>query len=150
MTAQDTPPPSITHDELLAQGWEPLQAVDYIELVGQVYFRPDGERMRYGFIAEPRHRNRRSVIHGGVIAAFADRVLALAGRRVNDNLPQATIELSIRFIDAAQIGEFIEATPEVIRKTRSVIFVRSTIEVGSRTVATADGIWKILGPRPPA
>ena len=102
--------------------------------------------MRYGFVAEPRHRNRRSVIHGGVLAAFSDRALAMAGRRVNDSGPQATIELSIRFIDAVQIGDFVECAPEVVRKTRSVIFVRGTLFVGERIVATTDGIWKLLAP----
>jgi hypothetical protein len=55
--------------------------------------------------------------------------------------------LSIRFIDAVQIGEFVESIPEIVRKTRSVIFVRGTMMVGSRVVATADGIWRIFAPR---
>jgi len=135
---------------LLARGWRPLGAQDYIELVGQVYSRDEEGGTRFGFFAEPRHRNRRSVIHGGVIAAFADRALASAGRLANNGLAQATIELSVRFIDAVQIGDFVEAKPEVVRKTRSVIFVRSTLNVGARIVATADGIWKVLGQRPPA
>jgi uncharacterized protein (TIGR00369 family) len=133
---------------LLAEGWRPLEAHDYIELVGQVYARDEADGTRFGFFAEPRHKNRRSVIHGGVIAAFADRALASAGRLANNGLAQATIELSVRFIDAVQIGEFVEAKPEVVRKTRSIIFVRSTLNVGPRIVATADGVWKVLA-RPP-
>lgn len=147
MTVSDHAPPGHTHESLLAEGWKPLDSGAYIELVGQVYFKEDGGNTRYGFMTEQRHKNRRGVIHGGVLAAFADRALAMGGRRVNDDLPQATIELSIRFIDAVQIGEFIDLVPEVVRKTRSIIFVRGTLTAGSRTVATADGIWKVLAPR---
>lgn len=139
---------AVTHDTLVADGWAPLDSGGFIEIVGQIYFKEDGDAVRYGFIADPRFKNRRSVLHGGYLSAFADRTLALAGRRVNDSGPQATIELSVRFIDAVQIGEFVESVPEVVRKTRSVIFVRGTMMVGARTVATADGIWRIFAPRP--
>ena len=147
MTATDDASPEVSHDTLLSDGWSVLQTAGYIELVGNVYFKEEKEGVRYGFIAESRHKNRRNVLHGGVLAAFADRTLAMGGRRVNEDLPQATIELSVRFIDAVQVGEFVECMPEVMRKTRSVIFVRGTLMVGSRLVATADGIWKILAPR---
>jgi uncharacterized protein (TIGR00369 family) len=150
MKVNEETPVTHTQETLTSDGWEPLRAVDYIEFVGQVYFKEDGETPRYGFVVEPRHQNRRGVIHGGVLAAFADRALALAGRRVNDGNLQATIELSVRFIDAAHIGEFIETAPEVVRKTRSLIFVRSTMVAGSRIIATADGIWKVFPPRPSA
>jgi acyl-coenzyme A thioesterase PaaI-like protein len=144
MTGPDRSPLAVSHDSLIADGWSPFETAGFVELVGQIYSKEEGERVRYGFIAEPRFKNRRSVLHGGVLAAFADRTLALAGRRVNDNQPQATIELSMRFIDAVQVGEFVESIPEVVRKTRSIIFVRGTMIVGSRIVATADGIWKIF------
>jgi len=144
----DSAAAAVTHDALVADGWAPLDSGGFIEIVGQIYVKEDGDTVRYGFMAEPRFKNRRSVLHGGYLSAFADRTLALAGRRVNNSGPQATIELSVRFIDAVQIGEFVESVPEVVRKTRSVIFVRGTMVVGSRTVATADGIWRIFAPRP--
>jgi acyl-coenzyme A thioesterase PaaI-like protein len=144
----DSAPPTVAHEFLIAAGWRPLDPGGFIEIVGQIYCKEDGDSIRYGFIADPRFKNRRSVLHGGYLSAFADRTLALAGRRVNNSGPQATIELSVRFIDAVQIGEFVESVPEVVRKTRSVIFVRGTMMVGARIVATADGIWRIFSPSP--
>lgn len=144
----DSAPLAVTQDSIISDGWRPLDPTGFIEIVGQIYCKEDGDTVRYGFIADPRFKNRRSVLHGGYLSAFADRTLALAGRRVNNSGPQATIELSVRFIDAVQIGEFVESVPEVVRKTRSVIFVRGTMMVGSRLVATADGIWRIFAPRP--
>jgi acyl-coenzyme A thioesterase PaaI-like protein len=129
---------------LFAAGWESADTPGFIELVGPILYKEDGGRLRLGFLAGPKHENRRGVVQGGMIATFCDRSLAMAARRANNDLPQATIELSIRYIDAVQLGEFVEIVPEVVRKTRSVIFVRGTVTVGDRVVATADGIWKVL------
>ena len=145
---QDVDRKILTNEALFADGWEPLDPADFVEIVGQIFVREDNGGIRYGFIAEPRFKNRRNVLHGGYLTAFADRTLALTSRRAIDDGAQATIEMSVRFIDAVQIGEFVESVAEVVRKTRAVTFVRGTMMVGSRIVATADGIWRILTPRP--
>jgi acyl-coenzyme A thioesterase PaaI-like protein len=49
-----------------------------------------------------------------------------------------------------QIGEFVEAKCEVVRRTRSLIFMNAELVVGDRVVATAKGIWKALGKPKPA
>jgi uncharacterized protein (TIGR00369 family) len=134
-------------ESLLAAGWKPVDATGFIELVGPMLSKQEGDAVRYGFFSAPKHENRRGVVHGGMIATFADRALAMTSRRANDDLPQATIDLSVRYVDAVQVGEFVEAVCEVVRKTRSVIFVRATFTAGSRVVATADGIWKVLVPK---
>ena len=51
----------------------------------------------------------------------------------------------MHFVDAVQIGEFVEAKCRVVRRTRSVIFMEADLVVGTRVVATAKGIWKTLG-----
>ena len=51
----------------------------------------------------------------------------------------------MHFIDAVQIGEFVEAKCRVVRRTRSLIFMSGEFMVGDRTVATANGVWKALG-----
>jgi acyl-coenzyme A thioesterase PaaI-like protein len=144
MKPTDRPVQTQSIDALLANGWKPADTRGFIELVGPMLYRDDGETLRLGFLATAKHGNSRGVVQGGMIATFCDRSLAMGSRRVNNNLPQATIELSIRYIDAVQLGEFVEIAPEVVRKTRSVIFMRGTVTAGGRIVATADGIWKAL------
>jgi len=131
-------------DALLADGWKSADTQGFIEHVGPILYREDGDKLWLGFIATPKHGNSRGVVQGGMIATFCDRSLAMGSRRINDNLPQATIELSIRYIDAVQLGEFVVIAPEVVRKTRSIIFMRGTATANGRIVATADGIWKSL------
>ena len=147
MSVRDEAAPTPTLESLLADGWQPIETSGFIGLIGPILYKIDGDTIRFGFIAEPKHENRRGVVQGGMIAAFADRTLAMACHRANNDLPQATIELSVRYIDAVYVGEFVQSVCEVVRKTRSIIFVRGTLTVGSRVVATADGIWKLLAPK---
>jgi acyl-coenzyme A thioesterase PaaI-like protein len=76
---------------------------------------------------------------------FADRSLGTTAWHANGQKPQATVHLDVHFIDAVQIGEFVEAKVRVVRRTRALIFMSGEFMVGDRTVATANGVWKALG-----
>jgi acyl-coenzyme A thioesterase PaaI-like protein len=127
-----------------AEGWEPYVDEGFVGLVGPFWQKTEGETVRYGFLAEPKHHNRRGVVQGGMLMTFADRSLGMAAWFANERRPQATIQLDVHFIDAVHIGEFVEAQSRVVRRTRSVIFMSGTLAVGTRVVATANGIWKSL------
>jgi acyl-coenzyme A thioesterase PaaI-like protein len=130
--------------ELEAAGWRQQPDDGFLALVGPVWERQDGDAFRVGFLAEAKHKNRRSVVQGGMLMTFADRAMGLAARRVNDNGPQATVQLDMHFIDAAQIGDFVEAHCEVVRKTSSLVFISGTLFSGNRIIATGNGVWKLL------
>ena len=128
-----------------AQGWEPYTDEGFIGLVGPFWMKQEGESYRYGFLAEKKHHNRRGVVQGGMIMTFADRSLGMTAWYANEQKPQATVHLDVHFIDAVQIGEFVEAKCRVVRRTRSLIFMSGEFMVGERTVATANGVWKAIG-----
>jgi acyl-coenzyme A thioesterase PaaI-like protein len=134
-------------ETLLAEGWAPIDTSGFIDLIGPLLYREEGDTIRFAFVAEPKHENRLGIVQGGMIAAFADRGLAMGCQKANNYVPQATIALKVRMVDAVHVGDFVEMDCEVVRKTRSVVFMRGTLTVGGRIVATADGIWKLLGPR---
>jgi uncharacterized protein (TIGR00369 family) len=136
-------------DALFADGWAPIETDGFIGLIGPLLYKAEAGMHRFGFLAEAKHENRRGVIHGGMLAAFADRSLAQTCLIANDFRPQATIALDVRYVDAVHVGEFVEAVCELVRKTRSVVFLRGTLTAGSRIVATADGTWKLLTPERP-
>ena len=142
---------TITPFDPAAAGWEPYHDEGFIGLVGPFWSRPWGEdSYRYAFMAEPKHHNRRGVVQGGMLMTFADRSMGMTCWYANGRVPQATVQLDVHFIDAVQIGEFVEAKCEVVRRTRSLIFMQGELVVGERTVATAKGIWKSLGAPKPA
>ncbi len=128
-----------------AAGWETYGDDGFVGLVGPFLMKKDGESYRYAFVAEHKHHNRRGVVQGGMIMTFADRSLGMTAWYANEKKPQATVHLDVHFIDAVQIGEFVEMTARVVRRTRSLIFMSGELTVGERVVATANGVWKSLG-----
>lgn len=130
------------------QGWEPHSDDGFIGLIGPLWQRTENGRTRYGLLAEHKHHNRRGIVQGGVIATLADRAMGLTAWHANGKATQATIQLEVQYVGAAEIGDFIEADCDVVRVTRSLVFMRAEMKVHDRVVATANGIWKILDARP--
>lgn len=128
-------------------GWKRLRPDGYPALIGPFWFRRDaeGSGFRYGFTAEARHLNMGGVVHGGMLMSFADDVLGMTVWEAAGRKPCTTVQLSTQFIAPVKLGEFVEGKAEVLRTTRSVVFVRGLVAVGDRTIVHADGIWKILG-----
>jgi len=125
-----------------AQGWERVRGHNFGELVGPIWRRGDA---LFGFVSTDKHRNHRGIVHGGMLTTFADQAMGMTGRRATGEKPHATIEINMQFIGAVKVGDFVEAHCEIVRETRSLLFIESKLKVGSRIVATASGIWKILG-----
>ena len=130
-----------------AAGWERYQDEGFIGLVGPFWTRRSGDIHLYAFLAEPKHHNRRGVVQGGMLMTFADRSMGMTCWYANGQRPQATVQLDVHFVDAVQIGEFVEAKCEVVRRTRALVFMNAELVVGTRVVATAKGVWKTLGER---
>ncbi len=124
-----------------AAGWERVKAHNFGELVGPIWRRGDPH---FGFVAGDKHSNHINIVHGGMLATFADQAMGMTAQRATGNKPHATIELNMQYIGAVQIGDFVEAHCEIVRITRSIIFMRGTLMIGDRVVASASGVWKIL------
>ena len=127
------------------EGWEERSFAGFPALVGPILARREGEAWAYGLRIGPQHLNLRDAVHGGLFATLADHALGLTIWESLGRRPCATIQLNVQFVAAGKLGDFVEARAEVIRVTRSVVFVRGELRVGPRVVAMADGVWKILG-----
>ncbi|HSI41328.1 MAG TPA: PaaI family thioesterase [Xanthobacteraceae bacterium] len=138
--------PSNTHstEDLAREGWSVEPDDGFIGLVGPVWRAPDRFGHRYAFLAESKHRNRRGVVQGGMLMTFADRAMGGAARNNDPAIKQATVQLNVDFIDAAWLGNIVEIDCEVMRRTRTIIFVRGRLFEKQRLIATSHGIWKIL------
>ena len=76
---------------------------------------------------------------------FADRAMGRTCWYANERQPQVTVQFDMHFIAAVKLGEFVEARCTVVRRTRALVFMTAELMVGERVVATAKGIWKMLG-----
>src|SRR4051812_38924731 len=111
--------------EPTAEGWsirddEP----GLMSLVGPLWQKRHGDTVMLAFLADTKHLNRRGVVHGGMLMAFADQALGISAWEANRGLPQATIQLDMHFIAAVQAGEFVHAECNVVRRTRALLFMR--------------------------
>ena len=131
--------------DLAAAGWKTMPASDYPAMVGPFLARREGEGWRYAFVAEQRHMNLGGVVHGGMLMSFADDALGATVWQSVGRKPCTTVQLNTQFIAPVRLGELVEVRAEVLRATRTVVFVRGALEVAGRTVVHADGVWKILG-----
>lgn len=134
--------------ELLANGWEKLEPlVGFTGFVGPYWCRYDGEQPTMGLIVGERHTNAHlGSIHGGVVMTFADIALGFAMTRLlgEKRMNCVTVSLNTQFVSVAKPGEFVTVSPHVVRQTRSLIFIRGLIQVGDKTIASCEGIWKLL------
>ena len=128
-------------------GWKRLQPDGYPALIGPFWYKrdADGRGFRYAFPAEARHLNMGGVVHGGMLMSFADDTLGMTVWEAAGRKPCTTVQMSTQFVSPVKLGEFVEGRAEVLRTTRSVVFVRGLVTVGERTIVHADGVWKILG-----
>lgn len=73
-----------------------------------------------------------------------DWALGISAWAAAHNVPCVKGLFDMQCVSSAQIGEFVEILPQVMRGTRSLVFMRGDLVVGERLVAPASGIWKIL------
>ncbi|WP_168222995.1 PaaI family thioesterase [Oceanicola sp. D3] len=142
--SQSLPPPD---------GYAPLTtlcAVD--EAMGPWFLRENSDGSRtVGFRVEPKHLNVNGVCHGGVTATFAD-ILARVFNETYSGRPgaaplvgkMATITLDIDYLGPGQPGAWIEATPEVVKRTGKMLFTQALITDGEVPVARCKAIYRLF------
>jgi acyl-coenzyme A thioesterase PaaI-like protein len=126
------------------EGWVLRPTKAFGTHVGPFYGPAGGDQVECGFLADERHGNKRGVVHGGMLATAFDVALGNASWDAAGQRPCATVQLNVQFIGAVKLGEFASIQVEVVKATRSLVFLRGAMTVGGRTVATAEGVWKIL------
>lgn len=139
---------SETTAKLEEEGYEIWGDVDpYENMVGPFYLKDNGDGTnRSAFISEKRHTNNSGALHGGLLMSFADFALfAIARNDLDGNC--VTVGFNSEFISAVGAGCRIEATGEVLRATRSLIFVRGKIFSGQQTLMSFSGVLKKIGKR---
>ncbi|MFN0184284.1 MAG: PaaI family thioesterase [Aquabacterium sp.] len=138
------------------QGWRHfITPPGFVEHNGPLWFRRDEQSMVMGLRVDARHVNPMGNLHGGMMATFADMLLPIAansqGPLKGRFLP--TVSLQIDFLAGVRLGAWIEGRAQVLRVTRSMVFMQGLVGVDGEPVARVSGVFKIgpeFKPRPPA
>ncbi|MCE4222808.1 PaaI family thioesterase [Methylobacterium sp. C25] len=128
-------------------GWTAFDDPGFVALTGPVHHRLVEGRKQFAFKAEQKHVNLVGLVHGGMLVTFADRSLSIVAMEAMDGASCVTLEMNVHFVGAAKIGDLVETVPEIVRKTSSLVFVRSILTSGGRPLVTVSGIWKVLKDR---
>ncbi|WP_422024685.1 PaaI family thioesterase [Pyruvatibacter mobilis] len=98
----------------------------------------------HAFRAAEQHCNGMGIVHGGLVTAFADGLMGTAVWRATD-IVGLTIRLNADFLSIAKVGDWVEGTATVTRATRSVAFVEARVQVKTRPILHATGVFKLMG-----
>lgn len=122
----------------LTEPWEPILAratADAIQLAVEI---------------RQAHCNSRGFAHGGLISALADNAMGLSVIQKSRQRPGAenarglTVSLNVDFIDVAQLGDFLEFHPTVLKVGRNLAFVECRVICGDRLIARANASFHIV------
>ena len=83
------------------------------------------------------------LVHGGMLSAFMDGVLAGAVWR-GTGKAGVTIHLSIDFLHMARKGDWIMGEARVTRATNDIAFVEGRAYVGTHDVVRCSGVFKLM------
>ena len=113
---------------------------------GPFFERRVEEGAEHAFFILPRHCNQLSIIHGGMLSAFMDGLLAAAVARIA-RMPIVTIHLSMDYLAMARGGDWVTGVSRVTRMTRDVAFVEGVARVRERELVRATAIFKLMRKR---
>lgn len=117
----------------LTDPWEPI------------YARHSARGVDLAIRADAAHANSRGLVHGGLITALADNAMGLScGQQARNPDGLVTISLSVDFVGIANVGQWVEICPEVIRVGRSLCFASALVLANDSVCARASGVFKVV------
>ena len=116
---------------------------------GSLFSREDEGSIRFGFVVEQRHCNPFDTCHGGWLATLADVQLFYQAHKLTgiERKDLVTVSLSLDYLGAAKLGEWVEGEARLVRRTRSLVFMDGLARTDARPVIRANGTFHILSER---
>jgi uncharacterized protein (TIGR00369 family) len=134
----------------IPEGFKPRRFGDgFIAVNGPLYVKKLEPGILLGFRVERRHCNPMGICHGGMIATFCDMLLPISAHHLSAELERRflpTINLQVDYLAASKLGAWVQGEAQLLRATRSMVFMQGMVRADGEAVARVSGIFKI-GPR---
>ena len=131
-------------------GFAPLRmGGGFMALNGPLYLSHEGDEVLLGFRVEQRHCNPLANCHGGMLASFADMLLPVSVHRKRPDIGLRflpTINLQLDYLAPSPLGAWVQGEAQVLRATRSLVFVQGLITADGEPAVRMSGIFKIGPP----
>lgn len=130
---------------LPGEGWEPLEMDNFSGVIGPVWWKGAPGAREVALLTGPALANNRAdTVHGGALMTFADIALGIAAVDAIGEPRCATAQLNYQFMRGARVGSIVTCAPELVCRTRRLIFARGLFRVDGETVGAADGIFNVF------
>jgi uncharacterized protein (TIGR00369 family) len=118
----------------------------FLEHIGPIHVREEGDELVFGLRAEERHTNHRGTIQGGLLSTFADFALGRAIEAdAEDGKDRATVSLTVDFLRPAKPGDWIESRARVDRVGGTLSFADVSLTAGGHEIVRARAVWVVAG-----
>lgn len=114
----------------------------YETAIGPFCFRVEEGKVRCAFLPQREHLNGGGAIHGGALMSFADFAFFAIAHNDLAGASAVTVTCNCEFLGPGAPGEIVEARGELLRATRSFIFVRGTMSQAGRLLVAFSGTLK--------
>lgn len=117
--------------------------------VGPYFHRPakgEGDTAELAFFAQAHHANSYGVVHGGMLCAFMDTVLANAVIARVDR-PILTIHLATDYLHMARGGRWVRGEGRVTALAGDLAYAEGLAFTDSTAVVRATGVFKVMASR---
>jgi acyl-coenzyme A thioesterase PaaI-like protein len=110
---------------------------------GPYFYKPRSDGADQAFFALDRHCNGLGIIHGGMLSAFLDGLLAAAAAQTTGATP-VTVHLSLDFLDMGRANDWVFGEARTTRTTRDLAFAEGRAYVGEKSLVRASGVFKLM------
>ena len=121
---------------------------DFVELVGPLYLRHEGELLLLGMRIEKRHTNPMGICHGGMLATFCDMLLPISIHRKSSVGMRfvPTISLQLDYLAPARLGNWLQGEAQILRVTKTMVFAQGLVSADDVPSVRVSGVFKIGPP----
>ncbi len=127
---------------------ELTEATGFTAANGPWFEKVEGNRVWRGFMPGPQHANALGIVHGGMMAAFIDAALGSVVYRAIDRRC-VTLRLTLDYLTPARVGDWLEATGELLGHDEHVAQVRGRLYGPRHDVLAGLGDFALLRPGRP-
>ena len=128
------------------EGWSLLKrGGPFLHLFGPLYFRKHQGQAVIALRVLEKHLNVRGIAHGGMLVTLADSALGIAlSMTRTPPQPMVTVSLTTDFVEAARLGDWLEAHVDIQRVGKRLAFANCYLVVGERRILRASGVFALM------
>ena len=133
--------------------WGDFPRGSFAAATGKLLFRPDGEnRATCRMFVTEAHLNLGGSIHGGAVMSFIDMAMFAGGRCAGmAEGHYVTLDLTTHFLARGEPGKPLDAHVEIVRQTRSLVFMQGVCrQDGDARYSFTGTLKRVRTPNKPA